>query len=199
MYFMFTTVVIGVLIIGGCATTGKISGPTGTDSTLLIGRVSLACSEFPQTWGCNGNHTNGIVIDLRHVQTKEITSIRSKGADGLFFLHDPEEGVYEFIKLSFKKGGSNYTTNLYYVPDRRTYFPVVRNAVNNMGDIHWQSVYQAKIEETQSRKGSSILGSVEDSCRYENNFDELEAWFSAEYPESEWNRRNWVPTNIKTQ
>jgi hypothetical protein len=100
-----------------------------------------------------------------------------------------------FLEHDFR----NYTTNLYYVPGMQTYFPVVRNAVNNMGDMRWQSVYEAKIEETQSRKGTSITASAKDTCRYVNNFDEVKAWFATEYPESEWNWRNWVTANIKTQ
>jgi hypothetical protein len=190
MFILFIPIFIGIMILGGCATTGKITEPSRPDSTLLIGRLKLTCSNFPQNWYCNGEHTNGIAIDLRNISTKEIVTIKSKGSDGLFFLLDPKEGTYAITRLTFKTGSGRSTTTLYFWDDKSRSFSVARNSVNNIGDIGWQEMYLTKIDESYGGgaggKGrSSITGATQNSCDFKCNFEEVKTWFAATYPESE--------------
>jgi len=188
MFVLFIPIFIGAVLLGGCATTGKVTEPSRPDSTLLIGRIKLACSNFPQYWYCNGEHTSGIVIDLRNVSTKEIVSIKSKGSDGLFSLIDPKEGIYAIIRLTFKTGSGRSTTTLYFGDRKSRGFKIVRNSVNNMGDISWQEIYLTKIDES--------TGATQDSLDFKRNYEEVKTWFGATYPESEWNRKDWLNVDV---
>lgn len=195
MFALFIPIFVGIILLGGCATTGKITEPSQDVSTSLMGRIKLTCSYFPQYWYCNGEHTNGIVIDLRNVSTKEIMKITSKGPEGLLFL-PVKEGRYIITRLTFKTGGGNTKTTLYFGDDKSRSFTVFRNVVNNIGDIHWEEIYLAKTDESYgsgggSKGGTSITGSTQNSCNFKNNYEEVKTWFAATYPESEWNNKKW--------
>ena len=109
---LLITIFTVMLILGGCATTSKISEPTHENSVLLVGRVRATCEEFEQMWNMNGVHTDKIEIDLRNLSTKDMIAIRSKGADGVFYVPDAEYGVYTIERFSYTSGGSRTTQDV---------------------------------------------------------------------------------------
>jgi len=185
-------ILISFLLIGGCATTSRITEPTSPDSALLIGRIKLTCTEFPKTWNINGDHPNGVVVYLANVSTKEIIKVRSRGSDGLFYLIDLDVDKYVIVAFSFQSGGSRHTVNLGFETKDVRYFEIKRNFVNNLGDIKWRSKYETKVGTEWSKAGSTTTFSVKDSYNYLGNYDEVKSWFEETYPESDWNNKNWI-------
>ena len=188
-----SVIFIGLIIISGCATTSKISEPTTADSTLLIGRIKLTCSNFPNYWHCNGEHTNGIVIDLRNVSTGEILTTKSKGADGMFYFNNPDVGEYEIIGYTIETKGGNMRATLRYLYDKGNRFKIKPNAVNNFSDISWSIVFETVTEKEYSQKGAtSITGTGSNDCYHIGNYAEVNEWFKTTYPDSNWNNQNWL-------
>lgn len=187
---------IGFMIIGGCATTGLITEPTNVDSALLLGRIKLTCTEFPASWHMNGDHTNGIVVALRNLSTNKTVTVRSRGADGLFSVIDPDAGDYIIegftIKVSSKTASKMYRITLGHETNDNIYFKIQRNAVNNLGDIRWLANYETKGLSDTTGKVTTTTYLVNTSHNYECNYSELNVWFGKTYPDSAWTGKNWI-------
>jgi len=184
--------VVVCLIIGGCATTAKITEPATEGSTLLVGRIEATCEDFAQMWNMNGRHTNNISIDLRNLTTNEAISVRSRGADGIFFIGDPEYGIYTIEKLSYTSRGSRTSFNLCHLLNDGVIFAIEKGAVNNLGDIEWHAKCIERESKEYSRAGSHYTYEVYTAHRYRKNFTELRNWFESTYPQSGWNDENWT-------
>ena len=182
-------ILVGFLLIGGCATTARITEPTSPGSTLLIGRIKVICTGFPSKWHANGDHTNGVMVKLRDV-SNEIISIRAHGADGLLYLVDPDIDRYTIVLLHVQVGTSRTLLDLYY----RTSDPIYikGNSVNNLGDILWRCDYVSKKAAEYTKSGTHTEIKINNSLVYKDNYDEVKAWFEETYPESAWNNKNWV-------
>ena len=191
--------VIVLLIIGGCATTAKITEPATEGSTLLVGRIEVTCEDFAQMWNMNGKHTNNITIDLRNLLTSELISVRSRGADGIFFIDDPEYGIYTIEKFSYSAGGSRTTFHLGHLLNDGVIFAIEKNAVNNLGDIEWYAKCMEKESREYSRSASHYTYEVHTAHRYRQNFTELRSWFESTYPQSGWNDENWINVEYVSQ
>jgi hypothetical protein len=178
--------------MGGCATTSRITEPTSADSTLLVGRIKATCKDFEPKWKMNGEHTNGIVIDLRNISTNEVISVRSRGADGLFYLVDPKEGLHVIERFSLTTGSTKYTFNLWHMLSDNVTFTIDQNAVHNLGDIEWQSICITKESKEYSKTGSYTKYDVQTSHYYLHNYAELKTWFETTYPDSSWTKMNWI-------
>jgi hypothetical protein len=184
--------VIVLLIIGGCATTAKITEQATGCGTLLVGRIEATCEDFAQMWNMNGRHTNNITIDLRNLSTNEAISIRSRGADGIFYIDDPEYGVYTIEKFSYTGRGSRTTFSLYHLLNDGVIFSIEKNAVYLLGDIEWYAKCIEKESKEYSRAASHYTYEVHTAHRYRKNFVELRNWFESTYPQSGWNDKNWI-------
>ena len=200
-------ILICILLIGGCATTAQPTKPTSTtrtaripepkspSSTLLIGRIKLTCTEFPNNYHVNGEHTNGVTVYLWNYATEEVISIRSHGADGVFYLIDPEpaNGRYVLFGFGMETGTSTLTLNLRYTIEDKPYdFVLTENAVNNLGDIRWNERYETQSSKEYTDKGSQSTFASVGSHVYELNYDEVESWSKRTYPDSDWSMKNWV-------
>jgi hypothetical protein len=63
-------------------------------------------------WSMKGKHTNCIAVNLRNLTTNEAISVRSRGADGIFFIDDPEYGIYTIEQFRYTARGSRTIFNL---------------------------------------------------------------------------------------
>ncbi len=186
-----TFIFIVLIIIGGCATTSRITEPYNADSTLLVGRIMLTCTDFPNQWHVNGEHTNGIEVNLRHMSTNKVVSAKARGYDGLFYLINPAIGKYRIERFTLETGGSRYRINLQYAPRKDTYFNVESNAVNNLGDIEWYEKCEAEASKEYTPGGSYTTLITTESHNYKHNYAQLKSWFTKTYPDSGWNNMNW--------
>jgi hypothetical protein len=186
-------ILIGMLLIVGCASTGKIKEPASTDSTLLFGRITLICKGFPGDMHLNGEHTFGIKVHLMDASTKEMFYVRSHGVDGLFHIVDPDGGHYFILGYEIeKKVSPTLRVTMGYRAEDNPYIVIKKNSVNNLGDIRWTETYdtRSKGEHTFNTKGSHDLL---------RNYAEVENWFKETHPDSAWNRKNWVSMEISTK
>ncbi len=178
-----------LIIIGGCATTARITEPTSPSSTLLIGRIKVTCTGFPSKWHANGDHTNGVIVELKDV-SNEIISIKARGADGLLYLVDPDIARYTIVQIHLQTGTSRSTLRLDHRTNDSIY--IKGNSVNNLGDILLRYDYVSKKAAEFSKRGTYTEIMVNRSLEYKGNYDEVKAWFEETYPESAWNNKNWV-------
>jgi hypothetical protein len=189
----FIIIFLGFLIIGGCATTGKITEPTTEDTVLLVGRIRATCEDFEKMWNMNGIHTNNIEIDIRNLTTNEVTSVRSRGTDGVFYVYDPESGVYIIERLSYishgPRGASFHLSH--FLNDERT-FSVEQNAVYNLGDIEWFAKCIERESKEYSKARVSSLYEVQTTHSFQKNYAEVRTWFENTYPDSTWNKMQWI-------
>lgn len=186
---------IGLVLIVSCSTTPRIKEPTSESSTLLLGRITLRCMDFPENFHVNGIHTDGVTVYIGNYTTKDFISIRSHGADGLFYLVDPEppDGQYFIAGFGLETGSSRMTLRLSHeTKDDPFYFVLKENAVNNLGDIRWDDRYEEQVTKEYTRKGSHSGISTVGWHEYKQNGDEVESWFKNTYPDSDWNRKIWI-------
>jgi hypothetical protein len=187
--------IVGLILFWGCASSPKIQEPSSATSTLLVGRITFTCTGFPKQWNVNGEHKNGVTVYLWNYETEEYIPIRSHGADGLFYLIDPEpaNGDYVLAGFGMETGSSRMTISLaYQIEDEPYYFTLTKNAVNNLGDITWSEHYKTEVSKEYDRKGSQTTMETESSHKFERNFKEVETWFKNTYPDSDWGRKSWV-------
>ena len=178
-----------LIIIGGCATTARITEPTSPSSTLLIGRIKVTCTGFPSGWNANGDHANGVIVKLRDV-SNEIISIRARGADGLLYLVDPDIDRYTIVQIHLQTGTGSHTLTLRQGTSDSIH--IKGNSVNNLGDILLRFDYVSKKAAEYTKAGTYTEMKVNSSLEYKDNYDEVKAWFEETYPESAWNNKNWV-------
>ena len=182
--------VLALLIIaGGCATTARITEPTSPGSTLLIGRIKVTCTGFPNKLYANGDHADGVIVKLKDV-SNEIISIRARGVDGLLYLVDPDIDRYTIVQIYLTTGSSSTRLRLDHRTNDSIY--IEGNSVNNLGDILLRYDYVSKEAKESTKSGTSTVIKVNRSLEYKGNYDEVKAWFEETYPESAWNNKNWV-------
>jgi hypothetical protein len=189
---IFSFIVIVILILGGCASSGKITEPTHAESVLLVGRIKATCEEFEEMWNMNGEHTDKIEIDIRNLSTNEMTTVRSKGANGVFYVNEAQYGVYTIERFSYTSRGSRTVFNLGHLLNDGVNFTLDQNAVYNLGDIEWYAKCKKRESKEYKDKGAQYIYEVETMHYYQENFNALKVWFEATYPESSWNNRNWI-------
>jgi hypothetical protein len=181
----------GIMIISGCATTSRITEPANAESTLLVGRIMLTCTDFPKQWHINGEHASGIEVDLRNVSLNKVITAKARGYDGMFHIINPDFGEYKIERFAIETGGSRYRVNLQYVPHENTFITVERNAVNNLGDIEWYETCETEESKEYTSTGTQTTLITTESHNYRRNYAELKSWFVKTYPESGWNNMNW--------
>lgn len=192
IFSVMSVIFIVLIIMSGCATTSKISEPTTADSTLLIGRIKLTCSNFPNYVHVNGEHTKGITIDVRNMSTGEVLTTKSKGADGLFYFDNPDAGEYAIVGYNITTKGGNVRATFKYLYDTSNRFNITPNAVNNFGDISWVCVFETITDKEYSDRGAShTTANWSNECYHIGNYAEVKTWFKATYPDSAWNNINW--------
>lgn len=186
-------ILIGMLLIGGCASTGKIKEPASTDSTLLFGRITLICKGFPGDMHLNGEHTFGIKVHLIDASTKETFYVRSHGVEGLFHIVDPDGGQYFILGYEIeKKVSPTLRVTMGYRAEDTPYIVINKNSVNNLGDIRWIETYDTR---SKGDRTFTTIGS-HDLLR---NYAEVKNWFEETHPDSAWNGKNWVSVEIITK
>jgi hypothetical protein len=149
----------------------------------------------------NGEHTNKIEIDLRNLSTNEITSVISRGVDGVFYVDDPKYGVYSVERFSYTSHGPGGATfNLYHILNDGVIFSIKeQNAVYNLGDLEWYAKCVKRESKEYSRAVVEHLYEVQTKHYYQKNFTDLKAWFEISFPDSSWNNRNWINVEYETR
>jgi hypothetical protein len=178
--------------MSGCATTAKIGEPTTADSTLLIGRITLTCSHFPNWVHVNGDHTKGIAIDVINMSTREILTTSSKGGDGLFYFDNLDTGEYAIVGYSIITRSSNVEATFRYYYENGYKFIIKPNSVNNLGDISWVCEFETITDKEYTQSASHTSAKWSSECSHIGNHTEVKSWFKTTYPESSWNNENWV-------
>ncbi len=178
-----------LLLIGGCATTEKVTKPTTYRSgdTLLVGRIKIDCRDFPRDWRINGEHTMGLRVYFVDPKTKKVVKVASRGNYGVFELVDPVASQYIITGFTFIHKSGNRTFNDSY-PIKNTYINITKNSVNNLGDIIWYEKFTGQ----EKRGGGSSTFQRAGIHKFKLNYDEVESWYRNTHPESSWNERNWV-------
>ena len=190
---VMSVILIGFIIMSGCATTSKISEPTTADSTLLIGRIKLTCSDFPNYVHVNGEHTKGITIDVQNVSTGEVLNTKSKGADGLFYFENPDAGEYAIVGYTIITKGGNVRATFRFLYDKSNRFNIKPNAVNNFGDISWVCEFETITENEYTDRGAGqTTANWSNECSHIGNYAEVKTWFKTTYPDSNWNSMDWI-------
>jgi hypothetical protein len=192
VFILSGILLVFISISGGCATTPKIKDPPTPESGLLVGRIKLTCTDFPGSWGVNGDHTGGIEIYFRNVSTKEIISVKSSGEDGFFYILHPPEGGLILYDMKFVKKSARQTTTLPYRFEEVIGLGIKPSSVNNVGDIHWSNHAETRESKEYSQKGSHATLHAESSHEFRFNYKEVENWFKKTFPDSAWNDKNWV-------
>jgi hypothetical protein len=186
------TLLIGLLLISGCATTGKIKEPTKSDSALIVGRVKMVCSNFPRDWHINGEHTSNIRVYFIDPATNDVVIVKSKGDSGVFYLVDPDAKQFVIAGFEIRKKIGNMTyTNSHRIDN--TYIDITRNSVNNMGDLVWDTRFKSQ----DARGGGSSTYTTDSKHDFKSNYNEVESWFNETFAESPWNRKEWVNVEYK--
>lgn len=173
---------------------GAVKEPAHPDSTLLIGRVTVDCKSFPQSWHVNGEHTSIITVYLIDASTQQVITLNCRNKDGFFYFSDPDSSRYILAGFSLKRraGRMQFTAST-TVNDK--YFDISENCVNNLGDIQWTEVYTGT---SQTLGGGSSRYNSSGYHNYFLNYDEVEKWFKEEYSDSAWNSKNWVSVEYKS-
>jgi len=184
---IITTILIGLLLIGGCTTTGKVKESAKSDSTLLIGRIKLVCENFPKNWHINGEHTKDLRVYFEDPKTKKTVIVKSKENDGVFYLVDPAANQFVIIGFEIKKKAGNMIFNNHHLI-KDTYINITKNSVNNMGDILWAEKFTGQ----EARGGGSSTFERIGTHTFRSNYDEVERWFKNTFTESSWGKKNWV-------
>jgi hypothetical protein len=186
------------LCIGSCASTTKVKDPTGPQSTLLIGRIKLNCSNFPPKFNIDGENADGITVYFYHIPSEEFIEVRARGEDGVFHLINPAADQYIIAGFKYMRTSSNSRITLGQNTNPHTSaFEIRANAVNNLGDILWTETYIASSAKEHDQKGSHATLTSEQGYEYLGNCDELESWYHETYPDSGWNEKTWVDVSIK--
>ena len=188
------SILVGFLIICGCATTARITKPTSPDSTMLMGRIRVICAGFSNQWFANGEHTNGVEVVLKDISSNKTLTIIARGADGLFHLVDPGSHRYTIIEFNLQTGDPQTTFKLTHTTSDS--FQIDENSVNNLGDIVWRCEYVSDISTEYGKSGSYTKVSVNSWLEYKGNYDEVKSWFEETYPKSVWNNKKWENAQI---
>jgi hypothetical protein len=185
---MFVSILICILIIGGCAGIPRITEPANEDSSLLVGRITITAEKFPSQWRIKGDYTDGIVMHLFNRNTIEIINVRSRGDDGLLYLLIDTPGRYAITGFTFKKKEGSTTSTLRYKTSDPHIIDIDAGTVNNLGDMHWIE----KFESTTYKAGGKSRGKSSKELRFIENYDQVREWFQQTYPDSSWNKKNWI-------
>jgi hypothetical protein len=164
-----------IVFLGSCATTKFYVEPDEVSKTILVGQIRLLTSEIPYGYEAKDTYTKGIEIHLENMSTGEIKKLYSQGKDGYFFMINPDVKSYYINKLYLRVYETNYRWTFSYDFDHDVTIYIEDGKVNNLGFIKWQIYYSSQRQ-------------------YVDNFDHdnIKAMFKEKFPESEWNKEEWV-------
>jgi len=182
------SILVTLLLIGGCATIAGVREPAGPESTLLIGRITLVCRDFPRRWYINGEHKKGVKLYLMNTSTNKMMCVSSHGKHGFFHLNDPEAGHYVILGFELKITIDRLRITMGYRAEDKSYFVISKNSVNNLGDIMWLESY--------IKKSSATTFTSHGNHNFKFNYDEVKNWYKEIYSNSAWNNENWVSVEI---
>ncbi len=167
-----------LVILVSCAGTKFIKEPDAGLKTLLIGQIILNTTEIPKGYEAKETYTSGIEIHLEKSPSGEITKLSSRGKDGYFFMTNPDAKSYRLDKLYLHVYASNYVWTFSCEFPHPVVIQIEDGKVNNLGLISWKANYK-------------LHQHFVDNINHEN----IKRWFKEEFPESDWNTKEWV--NIK--
>jgi hypothetical protein len=179
------------MFINGCATTSKIKEPVSVDSTLIVGRITVTCNNFPDNWHINGEHKSGIIVHLQNFKTDETTSVRSKGPDGLLCIYDIYDS-YKITSFTFENMAGGWVSTINYNSSYPKVIKIKKGSVNNLGDIYWVETFGPKTEKVYTKTKRYQTGTSTQELIFKDNYDEVKDWFQNTYPDSNWNNKNWT-------
>jgi hypothetical protein len=188
---------IGFTFFNGFAKPARLQKPVGPESTLLMGRIKVICTNFPKNYEANGDYTKGITIVLKD-EWNNIISVTSRGNDGFFHLVDPKFTNYTIIRFSIEIAGTRQMLQL--AIQAKDVFAIHKNSVNNLGDLLWRVNYQSSETTEYSAQGDTqtpLNAGTMIECLA--NYEEVKSWFESTYPESEWKNKNWENIPVVAQ
>jgi len=171
----FTLLIFVFVVFSSCATTKFSKEPDESITTLLVGQIRLETYGIPIGYELKGPYTSPIQIYLENMSTGEIAKLESKGSEGFFSMINPSAKSYRIQKIYLKAFGENYYAEFEFIISSEVILNINEGKVNNLGLIEWKYDYNYK------RQYADNL-----------NYEKTKIWFEEKYPESVWNKKEWV-------
>ena len=179
MRYSFIPIVLIVLFsLFSCSSTMK-EGSTLEKPTLLVGSAVFEATGY-KVYGnssINGEHLSGMEIVIVNEETdKEITC---KANNSGFFFRTLEKGARYYVKELYFIDKGNDGSYISLTTALSSKFMIVQegdNNVINLGKIEWFSDHDKAYSETKWASG----------------YSDVENYFKKHYPESPWNKAEWI-------
>jgi hypothetical protein len=155
-----------VIVITGCVSLKDFSEE---NDTLVVGELIYIRND-PKTNSINGTYKNGISISIKNIHDNKIMKVSTQN-NGLFFIQNLQEGVYDLIETEFKRESGNTIWHL--GGSINQYFTVVKGKVNNLG------VIVQNIDERNYTVNSS-------------DYETVQTDFMNKYQNLQWNHIDWI-------
>ncbi len=189
------------LFLSSCAKSPTLRHePTSADDTLLIGRILFHCQSTKVGSIPIGKYRYNVRLELEDEESGKTIKIRTVNSKGFFYIHNPPFSKFHIKRLSYeqyyaqpdyhkksksKKSGKKKTKKTEKGKKKARSAVVLNNPnsyqlqkakVNNMGYILW-------VGDMNSRKHDITTN---------QEYEETRAAFLELYPESLWNKKDWL-------
>ena len=170
-------IVIGLCLFS-CATTMS-EGPSKEKPTLLVGSASFEATGY-KVYGnssINGKHSSGMELVIVNMTTGE--EIKLKANNNGYFFHPLESGCEYYVKELYYIDKGNDGSYISLTTTLSSVVPIRQDggdAVINLGSIEWFCDNSKKWADIDWSKG----------------YGDVESYFKNKYPESPWNRYEWI-------
>lgn len=203
-------------LISGCATTFPLE-PNEDTRFLVVGQARLEASNFTNLdVSINGNHTNGIQLTIKNMNTGSAEVVQSSGESGLFYFKGTPGHRYQIKRVFFEEYGTGYSRSFldeafeesqFQLPVRTDEEGMVPSTVLTLGTLIWkadglqgsQLIQKHSVLVWEGDQGVRSSSGAESSTSSQNSTalnrftsDETQSVFSARYPTSLWNQSEWV-------
>jgi hypothetical protein len=120
-----------------------------------------------------GTYRDAILLQFRHLPSRKIIRVVTEGPRGLFSIRDPAAGTLVLIRMTATDGYENSAT---MIPEDENAFPIRPGAVNNLGKL----TCDVDLRTSEFRK------------HFNDGYENTEAMFREQHPDSPWLARPWV-------
>jgi len=167
-----------LVIVGSCAWTKFVQEPGGASPTLLIGQIMIYVTKCPQPASLDGTHKKDITIQLEDQLTAKIIELKSKGIDGYFSIINPENYHYKIVGFRLHEKTDRGT--------RELAFSFNGNIIIDSGKVNNVGIIECDVN----------FKSTKVDIRVNQKYEDIKIWFAEKYPESAWNKKEWVNVGI---